>query len=85
VGISDTGALTDIRERAVPVVVEEMIVFADQSQRSTHGPNSTELARTQGEAVLAWNGRMIGIELQVTGDKQIQQPIMVVVTPSRAC
>src|SRR5215471_5675671 len=63
VAISDSGALTRISERAVPVVVEQMIVFADQSQRSAHGPHPAELARARRQAVLTWNGRMVGIEL----------------------
>src|SRR5436190_14344200 len=60
-----------------------MVGLTGQSQGAAHGPHSTELARRSRNAAMARRWRMVRVKLQVPGDEQIQEAIMVIVSPCR--
>src|SRR5579872_6134490 len=59
-----------------------MVALTGQSSRATHHFDATKLAK--GIADASFSRGMIGIELHVAGDEQIQPSIMIVVAPSRS-
>src|SRR5215470_5508396 len=79
--VGHAGFQTDIREGAIPVVVEQVIAFARQAAWTAHAADAAKLAGTRGQAVSARGGRVIGIELHVARYEEIQQSIVVVVAP----
>src|SRR4051812_26105402 len=60
-----------------------MVGLTGQSQGAAHGRHSTELARRSRNAALARRWRMVRVKLQAPGDEQIQEAIMVIVSPCR--
>src|SRR6476646_5630989 len=61
--------------------MEQMIVFARQPSRSTHHCDATGLAEIRRNCALPCNGWMIGVELHITGNKQIELSVVIVIAP----
>jgi hypothetical protein len=61
-----------------------MILFSRKTTRATHHRDSAELAEVGRYAALSCNRRMVPIKLHITGDKQIEPAVMVIVAPRRS-
>src|SRR5207245_6102069 len=83
-GVSDSGFFAHVRERSISIVVEEMIGLSCQAQRTADGADSPKLARRGRKATLAAYRRMRWVEFHVSRHEQVQQTVIVVVTPGRA-
>src|SRR5207249_4761332 len=79
--IGDTGFDADVRERAVTIVVEEVITFAEEPHRTTKNVDAAVLTCAFRNAVLSCEERAIEIVLDVAGDEEIEQAVVVVVAP----
>ena len=80
-GIGNSGSHADVGEGTIPIIVEEVILLSGQTTRSTHHIDAAEFTEARRDAALPGNRRMVSIKLYVSGNKQIQQAIVVVVAP----
>ena len=62
-----------------------MVGFSRQTSRPAHHGNASKLAKIGRNDALSCNRWMFQIKLHVTWNKQIQPPVVVVITPSRSC
>ncbi len=61
-----------------------MIALARQTARTTHHVNPTKLAEPRRDAAFAGDRRIVGIEFDVAGNKQVEEAIVVVIAPGCA-
>jgi len=80
--VSDPGFDADISERAVAIVVEKMIAFSEESHGTTKDVDAAILARAFGDAAFPGEDRSIEIVLEVAGNEEIEQAVVIVVAPS---
>src|SRR6202043_768145 len=83
--IGYSGFQANIGKRAVAVVVEEMVSFAQQSHGTAENVDATILAGAFGNTILAREDRAIEIKAHVSGNEQIKQAVVGVVAPRRTC
>src|SRR5271167_17689 len=80
-GIGNAGLHAHIGESAIAVVVKQMIALARQPARAAHDRDATKLAEPRWYAALTGNRRIVGIELHVAGNKEIEEAVVIVVAP----
>src|SRR2546430_8106745 len=61
-----------------------MVGLSRQTSRPTHNGNASKLAKIRRKEALSCDRWMFQIKLQVTWNKQIEQPIVVIITPGRS-
>src|SRR6266480_7756799 len=61
-----------------------MVAFSRQTSRPTHHGNASKLAKIRRKEALSCDRWMFQIKLQVTWNKQIEQPVVVIITPGRS-
>ena len=64
--------------------MEEMVALARQAARPAHHIDSAKLAEIGRDGALSRDRRMVGIELHISRNKQIEPPVVVVIAPGRA-
>ena len=69
VRIADTSLRTHVRERTIPIVVEQMITFSFKTTWSAHDVHSAKLTEAGRNIAFSRNRRTIGIEFDVSGNK----------------
>src|SRR6185437_3693158 len=84
VGIRDARLHADVGKGAIAVVVEQVVALSRQAAGPAHHIDPTKLAEIRRYGSLSRDRWMIGIELHVSRNKQIELPVVVVVTPGRA-
>src|SRR5580658_8865830 len=60
-----------------------MVALARQAARTAHHSDSAKLAEPGWDAALASHGRIVGIELYVTGNEEVEESVVVVIAPGR--
>src|SRR5438105_2288693 len=70
-GIGDTGLFADVGERAVAVVVEQVITLANKSARAAHHLHAAELTRTGWKRSLGGSRRMTWIEFDIARNEKV--------------
>src|SRR2546423_9007108 len=61
-----------------------MVALSRQTSRPTHHGNASKLAKSRRKEALSCDRWMFQIKLQVTWNKQIEQPVVVIITPGRS-
>src|SRR5256885_17019495 len=61
-----------------------MVGLSRQTSRPTHHGNASKLAKIRRKEALSCDRWMFQIKLQVTWNKQIEQPVVVIITPGRS-
>ena len=82
--VIDTRFASHVREGAVAIVVEQVVAFSRQTEWTTHCAHSAKLAGAGCNPGPPCNRRMFGIKFHIAGNKQIEQPVMIEVSPGRA-
>src|SRR5579859_3140702 len=82
--VGDAGFETHVVKRAVAIVMEEMVAFADQSHGTAKHRDATVLASPFGDAVFPGEHGMVEVVIDVAGNEKIKQAIVVVVSPGGA-
>src|ERR1700727_910489 len=83
-GVGDASLYAHISKSTVAVVVKQMVALARQAARTAHHGDSAKLTEPGRDAALASDGRIVGIELYVTGNEEVEEAIVVVIAPGRA-
>src|ERR1700693_1900735 len=60
-----------------------MVALARQAARAAHHSDSAKLAEPERDAALAGDGRIVGIELYVTGNEEVEEAVVVKTAPGR--
>src|SRR5580700_1822505 len=81
-GVGDASFYAHISKSAVAVVVKQMVALARQAARAAHHSDSAKLTESERDAALASDGRIVGIELYVTGNEKVEVAVVVVIPPS---
>src|SRR3984957_12730743 len=82
-GVGDASLYAHISKSAVAVVVKQMVALARQAARAAHHCDSAKLAEPERDAAFASDGRIVGIELYVTGNEDVEESVVVVIAPGR--
>ena len=82
--VGEAGFETHVGKRAVAIVVEEMVAFADQSHGTAKNRDATVLASAFGDAVFPGEDGTVDVVIDVAGNEKIKQAVMVVVSPGGA-
>src|ERR1700674_3701875 len=82
--VSDARLQADVGERAIPIVVEEMIAFAEEAHGAAKNGDASVLAGAFGDAPFSGEDGALEIVFHVTGNEEIEQTVVVVVAPGWA-
>src|SRR6202023_2019245 len=83
-GVGNAGLYTNVGKGSIAVVVKQMIALARQSARAAHHRDPAKLTEPELKAAFAGDGRIVGIEFRVAGDKEIKKAVVVVIPPGCA-
>ena len=84
VGVADPGLFAHVGERAVAVVMKQMVVLSLKSARTAHHVRPAILAQRAFDGIGACNGRVMEVVADVAGHKKVQPAIPVVVSEGGA-
>src|SRR5437763_15817628 len=68
---------------AVYIVMEQVIAFARQAARPAHHLNCAKITEARRKSALPGDRRMIRIKLCIGRNEQIEEAVMIVVSPRR--
>ena len=63
--------------------MKQVVTLSGKTSRAAKNVQTAKLASAFRDAIFAWEWRLLKTELGIAGDKQIQQAIMIVITPGR--
>src|ERR1700722_18373421 len=81
-GVGDASLYAHISKSTVAVVVKQMVALSRQAARAAHHSDSAKLTEPGRDAALASDRRIVGIELYVTGNEEVEEAVVVVIAPS---
>src|SRR5882762_4565955 len=84
-GIGHPSFDAHVCKRTITIVTEQMVGLSRQTSRPAHHCNAAKLAKIGRNYPLSCDRWMIKIKLHVSWNKQIEPPVVVIITPRRSC